>query len=51
MIEFSKQLAPTLKALETVKPLQVSGAMENIAKQLSSVSKSINTSNLTDKTT
>lgn len=50
IIEFSKQLAPTLKALESVKTLQVSGAMENIAKNLSLLSKAINMSNPTDDT-
>ena len=51
MMELSKQLAPTLQGLESVKTLQVSGAMENFAKQLSLDSKAIGTSNPKDETT
>ena len=51
MMELSKQLAPPLQALESVKTLQVSGAMENFAKQLSLASKAIGTSNPKDETT
>lgn len=51
MMELSKQLTPTLQALESAKTLQVSGAMENFAKQLSLASKAIGTSNPKDETT
>ena len=51
MMEPSKQLAPTLQDLESVKTLQVSGAMGNFARQLSLASKAIGTSNPKDETT
>ena len=49
MMELSKQLTPTLKALESIKHPQVSGAIENIAKQLSIIPKITDTSNPTDE--
>lgn len=43
------ELAPTLKALESVKPLQVSESMKNTTKQISIISKVTDTSNSTNE--